>query len=111
MLWTDDDGTDAAGQFKVTLNALNNVLEPFRPPRTQPFYIRRQGASYRFCPPDGVWIDVTAFEAQLDGARAMIAAGDTSDAALERLARADALWVSTWAIMSMPIGRTPSANG
>jgi LuxR family maltose regulon positive regulatory protein len=92
MLWAEDDCADAAGQFKVTLNALNAVLEPARPPRTPPFYIRRQGGSYRFCPPDGVWIDVAAFEDQIDDARALIAAGDTSDAALEQLARALAIY-------------------
>jgi LuxR family transcriptional regulator, maltose regulon positive regulatory protein len=88
----EDDVADAAGQFKVTLNALNAVLEPARPPRTPPFYIRRQGSSYRFCPPDGVWLDVAAFEAQIDGALALIGAGDTSDAALDQLARALALY-------------------
>jgi DNA-binding SARP family transcriptional activator len=92
MLWAEDDCSDAAGQFKVTLNALNTVLEPARPPRTPPFYIRRQGGSYRFCPPDGVWLDVAAFEAQIDCARALIAAGDTSDAALDQLAQALVLY-------------------
>lgn len=92
ILWLDDDCADAAGHFKLTLNALNAVLEPARPPRTPPFYIRRQGSSYRFCPPDGLWLDVAAFEAQIDGALALIAAGDTSDAALDQLSRALALY-------------------
>jgi DNA-binding SARP family transcriptional activator len=92
MLWAEGDCAEAAGQFKVTLNALNAVLEPARPPRTPPFYIRRQGGSYRFCPPDGVWLDVAAFEDQIDSARALIAAGDTSDTALDQLARALALY-------------------
>lgn len=74
-LWNDDNEADAETQFKVTLNALNAVLEPARPPRTPPFYIRRQGGAYRFCPPDGVWLDVAEFEARLDAARRRHASG------------------------------------
>ncbi len=92
MLWADDDCADAAGQFKVTLNALNAVLEPARSPRTPPFYIRRQGGSYRFCPPDGIWLDVAAFEGQLDAAQARIATGDINDTALDQLADSLALY-------------------
>jgi DNA-binding SARP family transcriptional activator len=53
---------DVESQFKVTLNGLNSALEPLRPPRTPPFYIRRQGGAYRFFPPCGVWLDVEEFE-------------------------------------------------
>src|SRR5207244_5744625 len=91
-LWPEERQADAEIQFKVTLNALNAVLEPARPPRTPPFYIRRQGGSYRFCPPDGVWLDVEGFEEQVDGARTLIVAGDTGDAALDQLARALSLY-------------------
>jgi DNA-binding SARP family transcriptional activator len=92
LLWAEDDPSDAEAQFKVTLNALNAVLEPSRPPRTPPFYIRRQGGAYRFCPPDGAWLDVAEFEGCLDAAWTQIAAGDESGAAQEQLERALALY-------------------
>jgi LuxR family maltose regulon positive regulatory protein len=93
-LWADDNQADAETQFKVTLNALNTVLEPARPPRTPPFYIRRQGGAYRFCPPDGVWLDVVEFEAQIDAARTRMAAGADDDlvAAQEALTMAVQLY-------------------
>lgn len=75
-LWPADSRTDAETQFKVTLNALNNALEPLRPPRTSPFYIRRQGSAYRFQPPDGVWIDVIEFENQFDHAKDLMRSAD-----------------------------------
>jgi len=62
--------SDAEAQFKVTLNGLNAALEPLRPPRTPPYYIRRRGGAYRFCPPGGVRLDVEEFEARLAAARA-----------------------------------------
>jgi DNA-binding SARP family transcriptional activator len=61
-LWPDADLEAAERQFKVTLNALNAALEPTRPPRIAPFFIRRQGLAYSFAPSYGVWIDVDEFE-------------------------------------------------
>lgn len=61
-LWPDSDLDAAERQFKVTLNALNTALEPFRPPRTAPFFVRRQGLAYSFAPSYGCWIDVDEFE-------------------------------------------------
>ncbi len=61
-LWPDSDLDAAERQFKVTLNALNTALEPFRPPRTTPFFVRRQGLAYSFAPSYGCWIDVDEFE-------------------------------------------------
>jgi LuxR family maltose regulon positive regulatory protein len=61
-LWPDADLESAERQFKVTLNALNSALEPTRPPRVSPFFIRRQGLAYSFAPSYGVWIDVDEFE-------------------------------------------------
>ena len=61
-LWPDADLEAAERQFKVTLNALNSALEPARPPRVAPFFIRRQGLAYSFAPSYGVWIDVDEFE-------------------------------------------------
>jgi ATP/maltotriose-dependent transcriptional regulator MalT/DNA-binding SARP family transcriptional activator len=61
-LWPEADLESAERQFKVTLNALNTALEPTRPPRVAPFFIRRQGLAYSFAPSYGVWIDVDEFE-------------------------------------------------
>ncbi|MEN9933705.1 MAG: hypothetical protein RLZZ387_284 [Chloroflexota bacterium] len=61
-LWPESDLAAAERQFKVTLNALNTALEPQRPPRTAPFFIRRQGLAYSFAPSYGCWIDVDEFE-------------------------------------------------
>ncbi|NTV64531.1 MAG: transcriptional regulator, partial [Oscillochloris sp.] len=69
-LWPDADLDAAERQFKVTLNALNAALEPNRPPRVQPFFIRRQGLAYSFAPSYGVWIDVDEFELRVAGAAA-----------------------------------------
>lgn len=67
-LWPDSEPAAAERQFKVTLNALNNVLEPHRPPRVAPFFIRRQGLAYSFAPSYGCWIDVDEFELRTAGA-------------------------------------------
>jgi LuxR family transcriptional regulator, maltose regulon positive regulatory protein len=69
-LWPEADLDAAERQFKVTLNALNAALEPNRPPRVQPFFIRRQGLAYSFSPSYGVWIDVDEFELRVAGASA-----------------------------------------
>jgi DNA-binding SARP family transcriptional activator len=69
-LWPDADLEAAERQFKVTLNALNAALEPTRPPRIAPFFIRRQGLAYSFAPSYGVWIDVDEFELRVAGAAA-----------------------------------------
>jgi two-component SAPR family response regulator len=95
-LWPDETQEDAEAQFKVTLNALNAALEPLRPPRTPPFYIRRHGAAYRFFPPDGVWLDVAEFEARLAAARAVGTTDHSgisdSDSHFEELSRAVELY-------------------
>lgn len=69
-LWPEADLEAAERQFKVTLNALNAALEPARPPRIAPFFIRRQGLAYSFAPSYGVWIDVDEFELRVAGAAA-----------------------------------------
>jgi DNA-binding SARP family transcriptional activator len=68
-LWPESDVTAAERQFKVTLNALNAALELQRPPRTKPFFIRRQGLAYSFAPSYGCWIDVDEFELRTAGPR------------------------------------------
>jgi DNA-binding SARP family transcriptional activator len=69
-LWPDADLDAAERQFKVTLNALNAALEPSRPPRVAPFFVRRQGLAYSFAPSYGVWIDVDEFELRVAGTAA-----------------------------------------
>jgi DNA-binding SARP family transcriptional activator len=69
-LWPDADLDAAERQFKVTLNALNAALEPSRPPRVAPFFVRRQGLAYSFAPSYGVWIDVDEFELRAAAAAA-----------------------------------------
>ncbi|HMQ35903.1 MAG TPA: transcriptional regulator, partial [Chloroflexaceae bacterium] len=70
MLWPEADLDAAERQFKVTLNALNAALEPGRPPRVAPFFVRRQGLAYSFAPSYGVWIDVDEFELRAAAAAA-----------------------------------------
>lgn len=69
-LWPEADLDAAERQFKVTLNALNAALEPGRPPRVAPFFVRRQGLAYSFAPSYGVWIDVDEFELRAAAAAA-----------------------------------------
>ncbi len=69
-LWPEADLEAAERQFKVTLNALNTALEPGRPPRVAPFFVRRQGLAYSFSPSYGVWIDVDEFELRAAAAAA-----------------------------------------
>ncbi len=101
-LWPDEDAREAESQFKVTLNALNAVLEPTRPPRTPPYYVRRQGSAYRFVPEAGVWLDVVAFDEGVAAAEALLAPGDPAARAeaRARLATAVALvqddYLSDW---------------
>ncbi len=78
-LWPDETPAEAVGQLKVTLHALNTALEPARPARTQPFYIRRQDETYRFVGLDGVWLDVEEFEARVAAAQAAADKGTNDD--------------------------------
>jgi DNA-binding SARP family transcriptional activator len=61
-LWPELDPAAAVNQFNVTLNGLNAALEPDRPPRAQPFFIRRHRLAYAFAPSFGAWIDADEFE-------------------------------------------------
>ena len=56
-LWDEGDDRD----FKVALHGVNKVLEPNRPPRTEPKYLVRQGLSYQLAI-EQVWIDVEVLE-------------------------------------------------
>ncbi|MEC9488094.1 MAG: BTAD domain-containing putative transcriptional regulator [Halanaerobium sp.] len=45
-LWPDLEEKACYRDFRVALNALNHALEPARPPRTQPTFIKRKGSFY-----------------------------------------------------------------
>ena len=62
-LWPDVDASTAANNFKVTLNALNQVLEPDRPRGEAPFFILKRGEQYSLNCNAGIFIDVNLFEA------------------------------------------------
>ncbi|WP_243296242.1 BTAD domain-containing putative transcriptional regulator [Bacillus litorisediminis] len=61
-LWPDYDTERASRDFKVVLNALNNVLQPKRMKRSQPFYVIRQGSAYGLNPEAKIWVDTDYFQ-------------------------------------------------
>lgn len=61
-LWPDADGLTANNNFKVVLNALNQVLEPERPSGEAPSFVVRQQELYRLNPEMPIDIDFVAFE-------------------------------------------------
>jgi DNA-binding SARP family transcriptional activator len=63
-LWPQLDSTQGDRDFKVALNALNRALEPKRPPRKAPRFVRRYELAYAL---DGAetWVDADAFEAHV----------------------------------------------
>jgi DNA-binding SARP family transcriptional activator len=62
QLWPDQAEKSAARDFKVALNALNNVLEPNRKARAHPFFIVREGTSYGLNTKAAIEIDSVLFE-------------------------------------------------
>lgn len=61
-LWTDVEEETALRDFKVVLNALNNVLEPNRKARGNTFYIRRVESAYGLNEQADYEMDVINFE-------------------------------------------------
>ena len=61
-LWPEKEKKKASRNFKVTLNALKNALEPSRKPRQKPFFIVRHGSSYGFNENSGYVYDVEEFQ-------------------------------------------------
>jgi DNA-binding SARP family transcriptional activator len=61
-LWPEANADTAEGQFKVTLNTLQGVLEPQRPPRAPTLFVQRRGSSYGLNPAAPLWIDAAVFE-------------------------------------------------
>lgn len=62
ILWPDHLEKNADRDFKVALNALNNVLEPLRKARSAPFFIIREGTGYGLNPQAALDLDSRLFE-------------------------------------------------
>jgi DNA-binding SARP family transcriptional activator len=67
-LWPELDPGRADRDFKVALNALNDALQPNRPPRSLSAYLTRQGASYGLSSSAPLRIDTAEFESGLAAA-------------------------------------------
>jgi DNA-binding SARP family transcriptional activator len=65
-LWEDAEEEAALRDFKVALNALNNVLEPNRKARGHTFYIRRVESSYGLNEHSDYEVDVVNFEKKIE---------------------------------------------
>ncbi|HEY53314.1 MAG TPA: hypothetical protein G4N94_07645 [Caldilineae bacterium] len=68
-LWPDIEPAAAENQFKVTLNALQHVLEPERRRSAPPFIIRRRDTAYGLNPAAAIDSDVFSFERVLRDAK------------------------------------------
>lgn len=62
IFWQDADQNTAANNFKVTLSALNQVLEPERPSGISPYFIQRRGEQYALNTDAPIYIDALIFE-------------------------------------------------
>ncbi|WP_423409637.1 BTAD domain-containing putative transcriptional regulator [Heyndrickxia sp. MSNUG] len=62
ILWPEHLEKNADRDFKVALNALNNVLEPARKARSAPFFIIREGTGYGINPQAVLDLDSQLFE-------------------------------------------------
>ncbi|CAM3786497.1 BTAD domain-containing putative transcriptional regulator [Aeromicrobium ponti] len=62
LLWPEQDEKSSARDFKVALNALNNVLEPNRKARETSFFIIREGSAYGLNPIAVLDLDSHSFE-------------------------------------------------
>jgi LuxR family maltose regulon positive regulatory protein len=60
-LWPGADPATAQRNFKATLNALYQVLEPERDPGSESAYILREGSTYILRPGADLWLDVEEF--------------------------------------------------
>ena len=60
-LWPQAPPATARRNFKVTLNALYQALEPEREPGSESAFIRRDGSMYSLRPGADIWLDAEAF--------------------------------------------------
>lgn len=63
-LWPELDAAAGDRDFKVALNAVQNALEPDRPPRGPSRFVRRIGSAYGLVAEEA-WIDLDALEAHV----------------------------------------------
>jgi DNA-binding SARP family transcriptional activator len=70
-LWPEMDSTSAQRNFKVTLNTLNQVLEPERRAGIDPAFILREGTTYALCPTADIWLDAQVFKAYISQANTL----------------------------------------
>lgn len=93
-LWPELDAAAGDRDFKVALNAVQNALEPERPPRGPSRFVRRIGSAYGLVAEEA-WVDLDALEAHVAaGNRARRNAPSTAVAhymAAERLYQGDYL--------------------
>lgn len=62
LLWPDSDETTAGNNFKVTLSALNQTLEPKRPPKEIALFVIRNGDQYQLNQQMKINLDTDQFE-------------------------------------------------
>lgn len=62
LFWPDADETTSANNFKVTLSALNQTLEPNRPPREAAQFVVRNGEQYQLDQQMKINLDADQFE-------------------------------------------------
>jgi len=60
-LWPGADPEASQRNFKVVLNTLYNVLEPYREPGSDSAYILREGSVYGLQPAADLWLDSAEF--------------------------------------------------
>jgi DNA-binding SARP family transcriptional activator len=61
-LWHELDPDVGQTHFKVTLNALNRVLEPDRATNDEPLFVQCSDKAYRLNPQADIWLDCAEFE-------------------------------------------------
>jgi DNA-binding SARP family transcriptional activator len=87
-LWPDS--SDSASNLRVTLGYLQRVLEPDRPRRHPPFFVRTNGEWLELAGTARLEVDSWEFEARVDEAAAAERSGDVASALT---AYRDALWL------------------
>ncbi len=89
QLWPEADPETGDRDFKVALNAVLRALEPQRPPRAEPRFVRRFGQTYGLDMAE-LWIDAAELEARVEAANRALP--DDADTAIAQLRAAAALY-------------------
>ncbi len=72
-LWPEMNAKSAQRNFKVTLNTLNQVLEPEREAGSESAYILREGTTYALYPEADLWLDSHVFTSSIQKAKGQAA--------------------------------------